>query len=179
MGLLTPGEVWVAVRTRGTTDADDREQLHGLASRASGVSSLTLSRRCSHCGGDDHGAPSVDVLGLFVSLSRASDTVAFAVSHAPVGIDIESVRAVARRDLDPVAFTAAERARLASASQPDLLRSQLWAGKEAVAKLRGTGLRLDPSSFELADACEQLQPFDAGPGLVGVVAGVGHLAQVE
>ena len=179
MGPLTPGEVWVAVRARGTTDADDREQLRGLARRASGVSSLTLSRRCSHCGGDDHGAPFVDVLGLFVSLSRASDTVAFAVSHAPVGIDIESVAAVARRDLDQVAFTAAERTRLASACQPDLLRSQLWAGKEAVVKLRGTGLRIDLDSFELADVAEHLHPFDAGPGLVGVVAGVGHLAQVE
>lgn len=175
--LLASGEIRVVVSARGATDAEDRAVLEELARQASGIPSLTLSRRCPNCGRRDHGAPAVDQPGLFVSLSRSSGKVAFAVSGAPVGIDIENVASVALHDLGEVAFTSAERLRLASATDPDRLAAELWTGKEAVLKLRGTGLRVDPGGFELTDAIEPVHLFDAGATLVGSVAGAGRLSR--
>ena len=177
-GLLAGGEIRVVVTARGATEAEDRTLHELLAREASGNPVLTLSRRCAVCGSHAHGAPTVDAPGLFVSLSRAGGLVAFALSAAPVGVDIESVAAVARRDIDSVAFTSKERERLASSGRADLLRAELWAGKEAVLKLRGTGLRVEPSSFELAKSRETRHPFAPGSGLVGVAAGTGRLTLI-
>lgn len=167
------GELRVIIARRGGTDAGDRARLERLAREASGNPSLILTRRCSHCGSSGHGAPFAP--GLFVSLSRAVDTVVFALSPEPVGIDIESVENVALADIDRVAFTPAERARIAASPASRLMRAELWAGKEAVLKLRGTGLRVEPSSFQLADVSEAVHPFTPRPGLVGAVAGAGRV----
>ena len=183
--VLSLGEIRVVIALRGATDADDRGTLTRLARQASGIPTLTLSRRCAHCGSNDHGRP--QVRGLFVSLSRSSDTVAFAISREPVGIDIESMKAIARADIDSLAFTRAELVRIAVSTAPDRLRAELWTGKEAVLKLRGTGLRVEPASIELADVAEALHPFTlhhglvgaVHHGLVGAVAGAGRMTLVE
>ena len=177
-GLLADGEIRIVVAARAATEAEDRTLHEILARDASGNPALTLSRRCAVCGSCKHGAPTVDAPGLFVSLSRAGGLAAFALSAAPVGVDIESVAAVARGDIDSVAFTSKERERVASSGRADLLRAQLWAGKEAVLKLRGTGLHVEPSSFELVETREARHPFAPGPGLVGVVAGAGRLTLI-
>jgi phosphopantetheinyl transferase len=157
---------------------DDRGLLAEVAARLLGVATgdVTVEHRCAHCGGTDHGQPEATGLGrVFLSLSRAGGRVAVAGSlTAPVGVDIESVERVASAGFDDVAFTARERAGLRGVHD----RARLWAAKEALLKAEGRGLRRDPREIEvtvdaegaLASAAASIRLFDAGPGLVGVVA---------
>jgi 4'-phosphopantetheinyl transferase len=131
--------------------------------------------------------------------------VVVAVSLAgPVGVDIESVSAVGRAGFDDVAFNAFERDALQAVplGERDRVRATLWTAKETVLKLFGAGLTVDPRELTVAwrsqpSASAQPQPtptllswpsatfdlsqvhltsFDAGPGLVGSVAGLGPTA---
>lgn len=158
---------------------DDRGLLAALAARLLGVprDTVVVEQHCSHCGGTGHGRPRATAPApVFLSLSRAGGRVAVAASiDGPVGVDIESVKRVASAGFDDVAFTERERVRL----RTDVDRALLWAAKEAVLKARGRGLRTDPRTVEVelgADgrlasaATSELRVFDAGPGLVGVLA---------
>jgi len=132
---------------------------------------------------------------LEVSLSRAGSVVAVALGFAgPVGIDIESVDAVSRAGFDDVAFNPVELAALEGLAGHDAAaaRAALWTGKEAALKAIGVGLRVDPRTLTvslprpgeeagpalsaephgaLPRALPRLARFDAGPGLVGTIAG--------
>ncbi|MDY7555459.1 hypothetical protein [Cryobacterium sp. 10C3] len=101
------GEVIVMVAPRSPTDAADRAVLAAAAAWALGLdpASVRVCRRCPHCGSAEHGVPSLAAVTsgsaphptVHLSLSRASGHVAVAVSFAgPVGVDVESVDAVAR-----------------------------------------------------------------------------------
>ena len=155
------------------------------------LTEVRIEQRCERCCGD-HGQPRVLLPpSTFVSLSRAADTVAISVSLAgPIGVDIESVSAVGRARFDDVAFNAVEREALRAvpAHELDRVRAGLWTSKEAVLKLSGEGLTVDPRKLTVAWseagafillswpgatlnlAQVQLTSFDAGPGLVGTVA---------
>lgn len=194
------GDVFVVTGARGTTAADDHKFLADAVALVLGTGSeaVVIERRCPRCGGG-HGRPIVAVAAdgaarPHVSLSRAGVTVAVAVTFAgPVGIDIESIRAVSRAPLDPVAFGPVERAALLSATGPgaDQARAWLWTSKEAVLKAAGLGLRIDPSELTVSvpgrdDGAQPTldawpgAPFSVermrlvrlapGPGLVGTVA---------
>ncbi|MCK6209669.1 4'-phosphopantetheinyl transferase superfamily protein [Georgenia sp. EYE_87] len=127
---------------------------------------VRLIARCSRCGGPHgqvrvvpgpkaEGRPGPDlaaagvVLQCHVSISRAGPLIAVATAELPVGVDVESVDAVSAAPVADVALSAAERDRhslLPRKDRPtDLART--WARKEAVLKVLGTGLELDPSSF--------------------------------
>jgi 4'-phosphopantetheinyl transferase len=167
------------------------------------LAAVVIEQRCERCGGP-HGRPRVvRPPGAFVSLSRAASTVAVAVSLAgPIGVDIESVSAVGRAGFDDVAFNGPEREALQAlpVTERDRVRAGLWTAKEAVLKLFGAGLTVDPrelsverrsqpsasalvmeprwqllswpgASLDLADL--HLADFDAGPGLVGTMAALG------
>jgi len=196
--VVPQGEVHVHVGARGATDADDRLTLAAVLAQLAGVSAAVLERRCAHCAGrhGPHGRPvpvsPAACVGWAVSLSRAGASVAMAVTNgAPVGIDLASVAAVARHDLDSAAFNAAEIAvlhRLSPATAAQA-RATLWTAKEAVLKLTGQGLRVDPRDLTVTLAEDgspgAVQAWDAapaalpllrllavptGPGLVGTVA---------
>lgn len=133
--------------------AADRDALVALAAEVLGVpaTSLRLERRCPHCGGTDHGRPSIPGAPVSVSLARTDGVRALAVAPAesgPVGVDVERVSRVRRAPLDT--FTAGERAEIAHAVDPDQRRTELWAAKEAILKADGRGLRVDPRTVEVS-----------------------------
>lgn len=91
---------------------------------------------------DAHGAPRLPLHPeLAVSISHCRTAVAVAVSRrGPVGIDVESRRRVADGLVRRVC-TEAEQAAVREADDPTMAFLRLWTAKEAVLKLRGTGIR--------------------------------------
>ena len=62
-----------------------------------------------------------------------------AVSHSPIGIDIEHLR-TAKPELVVRTMNEAEQEYIWQSSNPDWAFTQLWTKKEAVLKLHGTGI---------------------------------------
>lgn len=188
-------QLHVRLAARGATDADDRVALAAVLAEVAGVSAAVLKQRCAHCGGP-HGRPvpvsPAACRGWMVSLSRAGASVAMAIANGPsVGIDAESSARFAQHDVDAVAFSAAEIAALRGLSPGTAARARasLWTAKEAVLKLTGQGLRVDPRELTVSLAADgsplalqawdaapfalpslRLLPIPAGPGLVCTVA---------
>jgi len=191
-----PRGVTVRVRARGSTRAADYAFLAETVAEAGAlpVSAVEVAQRCGTCGSSEHGRPFVaappNLTGVVrVSLSRAGELTVVAVSWAgAVGIDVEEIAAVRRGGFDDVAFTAAERSELGGLKDADAdhARAVFWTRKEAVLKLTGEGLRVDPLHVgtsltgncllswpgSLPDlAMVRLTPVDVGrPGLVGTLA---------
>lgn len=122
-------------------------------------SDIRTGRHCPACGSDTHGRPWVrlpDGRSPHVSLARCGDHVVTVIADHPVGVDVESIAAVAARwdpalvlhpdelhphapgDVREWAGTAAERA-------------AMWCRKEAILKALGTGLRTPMSEIRCAD----------------------------
>ena len=190
--------VHVFLGPRGVTDAADRLALAAAVAQvaaaagatADAAASVGMEQRCTRCGGP-HGRVRVvspaACVAWGVSLGRAGASVAIAVNPAgPVGIDIESIAALARRSIDDVAFTPGEIAGFSRLGQQDAARarSRFWTIKEAVLKLTGDGLNVDPRELSVSRSGTlaawpnapfplphlHLIAFAAGPGLVGTVA---------
>lgn len=91
---------------------------------------------------DDKGAPYLpDHPELSVSISHCRTAVAVAVSpEGRVGIDVECRRKIGEGLLERVC-TADEQAAVRAAADPTMEFLQLWTRKEAVLKLRGTGIQ--------------------------------------
>ncbi|MEN0101526.1 MAG: 4'-phosphopantetheinyl transferase superfamily protein [Curtobacterium sp.] len=150
-----PGLQTVSVRVSapGVTRAADREALLAFVAEVTGADPTTVrgGRRCAHCGSTAHGRPwavvddrAANTRIVGVSLSRTDGAVALAVGPAALGVDVERVGRVAAARLD--AFTAGERAR----SEGDAaLLAACWAGKEAVLKRDGRGMRVDPGAVDV------------------------------
>lgn len=77
--------------------------------------------------------------GIHFNLSHCREAAACAVAVGPVGIDVESIAPV-DRDVAARVLSAAERERLAASSDPAVEFAVLWTRKEALVKLRGTGI---------------------------------------
>ena len=89
---------------------------------------------------DRYGKPSIDEPDApYISFSHTKQYVAVIASDVPVGIDIESFRkdniALVSRTMNP-----AEAEWIYSSSDPVETFTQFWTQKEAVVKLRGTGI---------------------------------------
>lgn len=100
--------------------------------------------------------------GLFISISHSGEWIAAAISHVPIGIDIETFGK--QRDFIAIAshvFSESETSLLKSLA-PDQLNRQFylyWTLKESVAKQHGAGLKFEVSranSFIPAAASEAL-----------------------
>ena len=91
---------------------------------------------------DSQGAPYLPGKpGLSVSISHCRTAVAVAVAEGRrVGIDVECRRRVGELLVERVC-TAAERAAIEASADPTMAFLQLWTCKEAVLKMRGTGIR--------------------------------------
>ncbi|MFO7690849.1 MAG: 4'-phosphopantetheinyl transferase superfamily protein [Cryobacterium sp.] len=186
-------QVWLGAR--GGTDADDRRVLSAVVARAAGVPAAVVEQHCTRCGGP-HGRPvpvsPAACTGWAASLSRAEESVAIAVAAgSPVGIDLESIARLRRHSVDAVAFSDSEIAGLGGLSPAAGARARaaLWTAKEAVLKLTGQGLRVDPRELTVdltrggaptrvrdwpgaPFALHRLRLFSvpAAPGLVATVA---------
>lgn len=121
--------------------------------------SVALEHLCAHCGASDHGQPLLLVNGEYaaprISISRTPHWLAVAVTDGEnpaqhVGVDIETVKRVARHDVHSVAYSPTETSIIASldAHERAPAATQLWTAKEAVTKALGVGLRADLTSFE-------------------------------
>ena len=87
-----------------------------------------------------HGKPYlVHYPNVHFNLSHCKNGIAVAVDNAPIGIDIESFRksnlALLHKTMNP-----AEAEWITASAEPVAAFTQYWTKKEAVVKLRGTGL---------------------------------------
>ena len=73
------------------------------------------------------------------SISHTKNAIAVAISSYPIGIDIEQIKhasdALIRKTMNT-----AEQQQIAASANPDAAFTALWTQKEAVLKLRGTGI---------------------------------------
>ena len=87
---------------------------------------------------NEHGKPFIEG-GPFFSISHCKQAILVAISDREIGVDVESIRraddSLVRRTMNE-----AEQARIASAPDPQRAFIALWTRKEAVVKMRGTGI---------------------------------------
>ena len=88
----------------------------------------------------EHGKPFIiGHDGLHFSISHCKTALAVALSDRPVGIDVESLRH-AGESLMRRTMNRTEQSMILAADNPDMEFTRLWTRKEAVLKLRGTGI---------------------------------------
>jgi phosphopantetheinyl transferase len=136
---------------------------------------LSLEHLCAHCGATDHGVPLLLIRGEYaaqrISISRTPHWLAVALTDGEnplqrVGVDVETLKRVARHDVAAIAFAPAEAAAFAAMKPNEQApaATQLWTAKEAVTKMQGVGLRADLSAYECSvvgpviDECSVLFP---------------------
>jgi 4'-phosphopantetheinyl transferase len=156
------GTVVVQLAGRATTRAGDHRMLVTLVSRLTGVdpAAVILDQVCPNCGVTGHGPLRASLGGaagpgraVHVSLARAAGWLALAVTAAgPVGIDLESIKALRRAPVADVLLSGAESRSLAALDRADTERAfgVIWTSKEAVLKAARVGLRVDPRELTVA-----------------------------
>lgn len=91
----------------------------------------------------EHGKPSiVGYPTIFFNLSHCKEAAVCVISDAPVGIDVESVRAY-KDSLAQYTMNDEELQRIQEAPDPAAAFIRLWTMKEAALKLIGTGISND------------------------------------
>jgi phosphopantetheinyl transferase (holo-ACP synthase) len=141
--------------------------------------SVRVSHLCPRCGATDHGPLAVRA-PYFASRSYSGNLTAAALTTTgPIGVDIESISRVRAAPVESVLLHSAERADLADSygialddnrhtldsttdrqlrsTARDRRLTQLWTAKEAVLKLAGVGLDVDPCLLRLELRDEQLR----------------------
>jgi 4'-phosphopantetheinyl transferase len=123
------------------------------------AASVSLSHLCPNCGSTAHGRPLIagpaelSVVGVSIAHSQGVDAVAIN-RVGSIGVDLESISQIARASVSPALLHPRE-----IADTPTDV-AHLWTTKEAVLKLVGRGLRLDPR--ELRVDAGQLVLWPAG-----------------
>jgi 4'-phosphopantetheinyl transferase len=154
--------------------------LRMAAARAIGAAphEVTVRRACPRCAAP-HGRPELPGAGLHVSVSHSGDRIVVAMTRlAPVGVDVEEVRAV---DVDALAGLV-----LGPAAPEDVAGFHVvWCRKEAVVKATGDGLHADLRAVRVSPAAEParllsypdrpdleatLTDLRPGPGYAGALA---------
>ncbi|MCQ2128354.1 MAG: 4'-phosphopantetheinyl transferase superfamily protein [Bacteroidaceae bacterium] len=87
----------------------------------------------------EHGKPAIEGCDMHFSISHCKQGIAVAVSKRPIGIDIESFRE-ADEALINMTMNADEARQIRTSPTPTQTFIELWTRKEAVLKLRGTGI---------------------------------------
>ena len=87
---------------------------------------------------NEYGKPYLEQ-GPFFSISHCKEAILVAMSEREIGVDVESIRraddSLVRRTMNAV-----EQAQIAAAQDPQRAFIALWTRKEAVLKMRGTGI---------------------------------------
>lgn len=87
-----------------------------------------------------HGKPFLqDYPGIHFNISHCRNAIAVAVGDEPVGIDVESFRKFSTGLLDK-SMNPAESAEVLGSQYPEEAFASFWTRKEAVFKLKGTGI---------------------------------------
>ncbi|PVG84210.1 hypothetical protein DDE18_00775 [Nocardioides gansuensis] len=143
-------------------DMDDALAAHAVA--LLGPGDVTTGRLCPVCGSSEHGRPWLRHGGApqHVSASRSGPYLVTVLARAPVGVDVESIAAVAAR-WDPSLVLAD-----GEVAESPLDRARAWARKEAVLKARGTGLATPMGAVRLED--EHWVDLTAPRGFVAAVS---------
>lgn len=129
-----------------------RAVLRAVLSRETGISPARVQLRTG-----PYGKPELadDEEGVHFNMSHSDGITLVAVHTRPIGVDIELVdERIARFDLAPELFTAAEQAQLARMDGTARTTRQffrIWTLKEALLKGMGLGLSADPRSFDVAE----------------------------
>lgn len=156
---------------------------------------LVWRRDCPRCGHPSHGRPRLAAVPAWgpveLSLARTAGLVAVAASRSPVGIDVERL-GPPLSGLDRV-LSPSERAELYRLAADDRRRAayRAWVAKEAVGKVRGSGL-IGVRELAAAPATAgawrpvpdgehtwQVRLVDPGPLHVAAVATAAGAASVE
>lgn len=146
-----------------TADADRALAAHVADLVGASADEIRVGRHCPACGAVSHGRPWARVAGradgIAVSLSRSGPHLLTAVRvGGGIGVDLEEVAAV-EGGWDPtLVLHPAEGGQDRTVED----RARLWAGKEAVLKLAGTGLRTPMTQVRLADHDVREAPAPAG-----------------
>lgn len=90
---------------------------------------------------NDHGQPRL-LGGPHFSISHCKEAIAVCVDDTSVGIDVESIR-VLRPELVAKAMSIKEQNLIAASVSQEWAFTRLWTQKEALLKLRGTGIIAD------------------------------------
>jgi 4'-phosphopantetheinyl transferase len=149
----------------------------------------TVVRRCPRCGSTEHGKPELAAAlaaGWHVSVSSTDGRVAAALSdEGPVGVDVESVAAVARAAVVAVLLHPGERRVVEHSADDARDLAVLWVRKEAALKATGDGLALEPAGIRTSAPGDpprvlawpvgqvpdlELRDLDAGPAHAACVA---------
>lgn len=80
--------------------------------------------------------------GPYFSISHCRHAIAVAIDSQPIGIDVESVRPL-RQELVVKTMNSSEQALIAASEHPNRTFTALWTQKEALLKMRGTGIISD------------------------------------
>lgn len=89
---------------------------------------------------NEHGKPFLpEHPDIHFSISHCKEAVGCFVSNRPCGLDIERIR-TAKEDLVRHTMSPEETDEIFSSKWPDIAFTRLWTQKEAVLKLKGTGL---------------------------------------
>jgi 4'-phosphopantetheinyl transferase len=106
---------------------------------------------------DEHGKPKVE--GLEFSLSHSGNLVVCAVSHEPVGCDVEEIRKAPERVAERY-FSCGEQEYLSQFAEEEYDRAffRLWTMKESYVKMTGEGLGVPFVEYEVVTSvvsCEE------------------------
>jgi 4'-phosphopantetheinyl transferase len=163
LSLLDVGEVERGRQYRLAADSNrcllGAVLLRVAAARHLGVrpADVNVDRACGRCGAQ-HGRPQLPGSGLNASVSHSGDIVAVAITSAgPVGVDIESVRAIDFTTVATSVCTPAELTDLRVAAD----FYAFWTRKEAVLKATGEGLARPMTDLRVT-------PPGSAPALLGL-----------
>lgn len=109
--------------------------LHLLASR---FSPNSLSPHLPTFLYNEYGQPRLEH-GPYFSISHCKHGIAVAVSEMPIGVDIEHIR-MAKPELVARTMNDKEQTEIWESESSDVAFTRLWTQKEAVLKMRGTGI---------------------------------------
>ncbi len=97
--------------------------------------------------------------GCEFSISHCKEGIIVGIDRKPIGVDIESIRS-ANEALIKRTMNTQERAYIAAAQNPNIAFTHLWTQKEAVVKLRGTGINGDLQQVLNTEMLPHLQTIE-------------------
>lgn len=107
---------------------------------------------------NEHGKPFL-AGGPYFSISHCRHAIAVAIDSQPIGIDVESVRPL-RQELVAKTMNSSEQALIAASEHPNRTFTALWTQKEALLKMRSTGIISDLRSVLQNTEGASLQTID-------------------